>query len=163
MSNHNYYRYGDQELITVPVDPETVVEIGDFICIAVANDTTDDANVTTGYGCPPTYLVDGGDAAANRELGADQFIGIAMSASLEDAEDDIIVATAGIFELEQKTAAAVVIGAPVEMYADATSCEDQTIVAGTTSPIGVCVENKAATGTGVMVKILPQLLQNLGS
>ena len=72
-----------------------------------------------------------------------------MSASAEDAEDDIIVATAGIFELEQKTAAAVVIGAPVEMYSDGTSCEDQTIVAGTTSPIGVCVENKGATGTGV--------------
>jgi len=158
MANGYYYRWGDQELIVVPVDDTTVVEIGDFIIKVSAGDTADDSTLTTGYGAPADYMVDGGDAAANRELGADQLLGIAMSAHLSGAENDnIIVATAGVFELIQQTAAAIELGAEIEIYADATGCSNQLIVAGSTSPIGHCVELKAATGTGVMVKLIPQL------
>lgn len=159
MSNVHRYRRGDQGLIEMPVDPETVVEIGDFICRAVAADTADDANVATNYCCPPTYLVDSGDAAANREAAADQFVGIAVSASLEDEEDDVLIATEGIFELTQKTAAAIHVGDPVEIYASATNCEDQTVVEGSTSPIAVCVKHKTSdTLTGVLCKLLPSKL-----
>lgn len=164
MANKNYYRWGDQELIKVPVNKTTVVEIGDFICLVTSNDNGEDSTLTVGYGCPATYVIDSvADAAAARELGADQLLGIAMSASLNGQEEDLLVATAGVFELVQKSALAVALGDPVEIYADATNCEDQTIVCGTAlSAIGRCVERKTSTTlTGVMVKLIPPLMNLL--
>ncbi len=162
MSNKNYYRWGDQELIKVPVDDTTVVEIGDFICRIIQADVDADATLTINYGCPATYMVTGGNAAADREKAGDQLLGIAMSQSLNGQTDDLLVATAGVWELVQKTAAAIHIGDGVEVYSDGTNCEDQTIVEGTTSLIGYCVENKTSTTlTGVMVKLLPSLLNTL--
>lgn len=159
MANKNYYRWGDQELIKVPVDDTTLVEIGDFICIIIAGDVSDDSDLTLDYGCPPTYLVDAGTNTQNREATADQFLGIAMSASLNGQVDDLLVATAGVWELIQKAAAAISIGDGVEVYASATNCEDQTIVAGDTSAIAVCIEHKTSTSlTGVMCKLLPSKL-----
>lgn len=159
MGNNNYYRWGDQELILVPVDDTTLVEIGDFICLIVSADNSADNSLTVDYGCPPSYLVDDGDAAANREATADQFLGIAMSASLDGDTNDLLVATAGVFELIQKSAAAISIGDPVEIYASADNCEDQTIVTGSTSQIAVCIEHKTSTSlTAVMCKLLPSKL-----
>lgn len=160
MSNNNYYRWGDKEIIKVPVDDTVVVEIGDFICLIVAADVTDDAtNLTLDYGCPPGYLVDVGDDTANREKTADQFLGIAMSASLNGKTDDLLVATAGVFELIQKSAAVISIGDGVEIYSDSDNCEAQTIVKGDTSAIAVCIEHKVSTTlTAVMCKLLPSKL-----
>lgn len=159
MSNKNYYRWGDQELILVPVDDTTVVEIGDFICLIVSADNSDDSSLTEDYGCPPTYLVSAGSAAADRESAADQFLGIAMSASLNGQTDDILVATAGIFELEQQSAATISIGDGVEMYSDGSIVSDQEIVGGDTSAIAVCWEHKiSASLTAVMCKLLPSKL-----
>lgn len=160
MSNNNYYRWGDKEIIKVPVDDTTVVEIGDFICLITSNDNGEDNSLTEDYGCPATYVIDSvADATAARELGADQFLGVAMSASLNGQTDDLLVATAGVFELVQKLAAAISIGDGVEIYASATNCEDQTIVKGVLSAIAVCIEHKISTTlTAVMCKLLPSKL-----
>ena len=142
-----------------PVDSTNFVELGDFICLIVTADNSADNSLTVDYGCPAPYLVDTGDAAANRESTADQFLGIAMSASLDGETDDLLVATAGVWELIQKAAATISIGDGVEIYASADNCEAQTIVAGNTSAIAVCIEHKTSTSlTGVMCKLLPSKL-----
>lgn len=159
MSNTHRYRRGDQEIIEAPVDDTTLVEIGDFMCRVASADSADDATLTDDNCCPVTYLVDAGDAAANREAGADQFLGIALTQSLDGQTDEILIATEGFFELTQKAAAAIDIGDGVEMYSSAVNCEDQTVVEGSTSPIAVCVEDKPGTTlTGVLCKLLPSKL-----
>ena len=164
MSNKNYYRWGDQELIMVPVDDTTLVEIGDFICRVIQTDVDADATLTINYGCPATYMVTGASAAVDREKGADQFLGISMSASLDGDTDELIVATAGVWELVQFLAATIHVGDPVGIYSDGTNCADQTVVEDATSIIGICVENKTSTAlTGVMTKIIPMLLNTLNT
>ena len=164
MSNVHRYRYGDQELISVSVDDTTVVEIGDFMVLVSAADEADDATLTENKCCPSDYMVDVGDAAANRALLATQFLGIAMSASLNGDTDDILIATKGFFELDQATAAAIAVGDGVEGYSDGTTAAAQTVVAGATSPIAVCVKNKTSTSlTRVLCRLIPSaLMDDLG-
>ena len=159
MANVHRYRRGDQAIVEVPVDDTTVVEIGDFICRVIQTDVDADSDLTLDYGCPATQLVTAGNATTEREAGADQFVGIALSASLNGDTDDLLVATEGFFELDQKTAAAIGFGDPVEIYSDGTNCEDQTVVEGSTSPIATCVRHKTGTTlTRVLCKLLPSKL-----
>jgi len=150
MANVFRHRYFDPEPAMVPVESSTVIEIGD--CIVLSGD----------YAIPASSLADAGDAAANREAGADVFVGIAMSASPDGETDDLRVGTAGVWELEQKSAAAIHFGDPVGIYASDTACEDQTCVEDATSPIGVCWRTKTSTtAKNVLVKILPSALNTL--
>lgn len=159
MANVHRFRYGDQALISVPVDDTTVVEMGDFIDRVIQTDVDADATLTINYGCTPAQLVTAGDAATEREAAADQLLGIAVSASLDGDTDDILVATEGFFELDQKVAAAIHVGDSVEIYSNGTNCEDQTVVEGTSSQVAVCVKHKSSiTLTGVLCKLLPSLL-----
>lgn len=159
MSNVNRYRYGDQNLISAPVDKTTVVEIGDFMARAIAGDHSGDSTITTNYCCPVTYLTNGVTATEVRERCAQQFLGIAVSASKNGDEDPVLIATEGFFELTQKAAAAIHVGDGLEIYASATNCEDQTVVEGANSPVAVCVKHKAgAVLTGVLCKLLPSKL-----
>jgi len=159
MANVHRYRYGDEEVISVPVDDTTLVEIGDFMARVVAADSADDASLTDDNCCPVSYLVDAGTDTQNRAAGQAQFLGIAISASLDGDTDDILIATKGFFELTQKAAAAIDVGDHLEIYASATNCEDQTVVEGATTPIATCVKDKtSATTTGVLCKLLPSLL-----
>lgn len=159
MSNKERVLHNDHMVTFIDVDSTTVIEKGDLICRAIAADVSDDATLTLGYGCPPTYLVDGGDAAANRALVAAQLIGVALDASANGESDPIAVGYNGSFLLDQKTAAAIHIGDNIEPYADATSGEDQTIVEGDTSVIGTCIETKTSTSlTEVKVFLQPPLM-----
>ena len=161
MSNKHRYRRGDQEIIEVPVDDTTLVEIGDFMCRVVAADSADDATLTDDNCCPVTYLVDAGSAAQNRAAAQAEFLGVALTQSLEDQTDDILIATKGFFELTQKAAAAIDVGDHVEIYSSDVNCEDQTVVEGATTPIAACVKDKPSTTlTGVLCKLLPSLLMD---
>lgn len=152
MANVHRHRYFDPQPATVPVESATVIEIGDAVLLS------------SDYAIPASSLADAGDAAANREAAADAFIGIAMSASAAGQTEDIRIGTAGVWELEQKTAAAVHFGDPMGIYATADGCEDQSCVEDATSPIGVCWKTKTSTSdTGVLVKLLPSLLNALNS
>ena len=146
MANVNRVRWGEQGIIPMPVESATVIEIGDHLALV------------SGYVVPLADVADAGDAAANREAGADAFIGIALSASKDGDTDDIIVQTDGVVMLNQKTAAAIDFGDRVEPYATDTACESQTVVEGTTSPIAVCVKTHDDTTTETLCKLLPSLI-----
>lgn len=159
MANKNRILHNDHKVAMVEVDDATVVEMGDFICIVLAGDVADDATLTLHYGCPPTYLVDAGDAAANRVVVAAQLIGIALAPSASGETALIPVGYNGTFILDQKTAAAIYVAENIEPYADATSGEDQTIVEGDTSIIAKCIKSKTSTSlTEVEVLLQPALM-----
>lgn len=140
----------DGKTIPMPVLSATVIEKGDTILLSALNETA----------IPASDLADAGDAAANREAAADIFIGIARTASAAGETDDIQVGISmeDIYELDLKAAAALSFGDQVEIYATTNGCEDQTFVAGTTSPVAVCVRDKAAAGTKFRALLTPQLI-----
>jgi len=142
MSNTNRVRYGYQMIIPMPVESATVIEIGDFV------------GISNNYLISVKDLDDAGDAAANREACADIFAGIALSASADGETDDVLVQTDGVVMLNQKTAAEIHIGDPVEIYASADHCENQTIVEGSTSPIAVCVKTHDDSTTETLCKLV---------
>ncbi len=165
MANKHRFRYGEQDIIDVPIPAGVGVSIGDFICRATSVDVVADDNLVLNQGCKASDLRDAGDAAANREMAADQLIGISLDyKKAGNPATTVRVATTGFFELEQQTAAAIYIGDAVEIYATATGPVDQQIVAGATSQIAVCVEHKTSTTEkGVLCKLQPPMFTNLDS
>lgn len=143
MANTHRYLYGDQDIIYLTPSGSNAIEIGDFVVLQ--NDLLE----------PVSAVADAGDAAANREAGADVCVGIAMAASGSGETSPIPVATAGVFKLTQQTAAAIHQGDAVEIYADADGCSDQLIVEGSTSPVAVCVDTHTDATTTTACKLLP--------
>ena len=143
MANTNRTRYGESLIIPMPVESATVIEIGDFV------------GISSNYLIQMSDLADAGDAAANRAACKVIFAGIAVSASANGETDDVLVQIDGVVMLNQKTAAAIDIGDPVEIYADADHCEDQTIVEGSTSQIAVCVKTHTNATTETLCLLLP--------
>ena len=146
MSNVNRQRWGMGAPIPMPVASATVIEIGDFVCLVSA------------LLVPAASVADAGDAAANRKAVSNVFAGIAVSASRNGDTDDVLVVQEGIVMLNQKTAAAINVGTPVEIYADASAAESQTIVAGTANPIAVCVKTHDNTVTATICKLQENLI-----
>ena len=162
MANKNRVLHNDHMVAMIDIDDTTVVEQGDFICRAVAADVADDATLTLGYGCPPSYLVDAGDAAANRAAVCAQLIGIALQPSANGEDDQIAVGYNGTFILDQKTGAAIQIGDNIEPYASDVNGEDQAIVEGDTSVIGTCIKTKTTTTSETEVEaFLQPVLMNV--
>lgn len=149
MSDVERYRRGPQTLISVPVATATVIEKGDHIVLV------------SGYAKLPSSIADAGDAAANREAAADAFIGIAQepSANGETKPIAVDISLESIHELTLEAAAAVSVGDLIEIYATTLASSDDTCVAGATSPIAVCVEDKASS-TSILAKLVPQKLIN---
>ena len=160
MSNEARYRNGPRTLVPVPVASETVIDIGDFICLSGGN------------AVPPTVLQAAGSeaatAAAAKDGVKDVFLGIAENASANGETDEILVdiSLESIYEYPQTAAAAISFGDLIEVNALSTAsisyaCEDQVIVAGATDPIAVCVKaHTSAQGTGTRIKLLPQAVIN---
>jgi len=143
MANVYRARWGNKLFVPMPVASATVIEIGDNV--AIVSDLL----------VPLSGIADAGDAAANREAGADAFVGIACSASKNGETDDVLVMMDGVVKLNQKVAAAIGIGDPVEPYASDAACEDQTVVEGATSPIAVCIKTHDNTTTETLCLLLP--------
>ena len=139
MSNKARYLRGVRDLYEVPVESATVIEIGDF-CLISSN-----------YVIQASDLGDAGEAVDNREACALVMGGIADTASATGETDAVILdkSPLAVYRLTQKSAAACYVGNGIEIYASATHCENQTVVAGSTSPIAYCVKEKGATGTDV--------------
>jgi len=132
--------------LKVPVADATAFEKGDFVALA------------SNLGIKVSSVADAGDAAANRAAGAAVFIGVALDAKVaNDGATHIMVAANGLMWLDQKTAAAIGFGDEVEIYASDAACEVQTIVAGSTSAIGICMETHDDTVTETLVLIQPAL------
>lgn len=88
MSDKMRWRYGDTNPVVAAVDSATVIEIGDLVYQDV-----DDAK-------PASSQADQGSEAANQELFADHFLGVAMQRSRAGDTAPIRVATTGVFEFD---------------------------------------------------------------
>jgi hypothetical protein len=145
--NRERYVSGPRELVEVPIAAATVIYKGDLVYF------------DGGYAVGGSDLGDAGDAAANRENGADLFIGIAETAhAATDPAGKIVVdvSNEAIFQLELQAAASLSFAAALEPYADATAPSEYQLVAGTTSKIAVTVE-AITSGTDIKAKLLPQV------
>lgn len=144
--NRERYVSGPRSLVSVPIESATVVYKGDFICL------------DGGYAVVADDLNDAGDAAANRENGADNFLGIAETASASGETDDLVVDVSceAIFQLELQAAASLSFGAALEIYSDGGAPSAYQTVAGTTSKIAVTAE-AITSGTDIKCKLLPQV------
>ena len=143
MANVQRYLWADGVAWMTPASA-SIIEVGDFV--ALSSDEL----------IPISEVADAGEAADNREAGADGCVGIAAEASAAGETRPIKVQYKGVFRLTQQTAAAIDMGDPVGIYADATSCSDQLVVEDSTSPIGYCVQNKDST-SDVSIKVCLQL------
>jgi hypothetical protein len=144
--NDERYRHGPKSIVSVPVESATVIYKGDFVCL------------DGGYAVPASGLSDAGDAAANRENAADNFLGIAETSSLAGETDpvQVDVSCEAVFKLELQAAATVSFGTALEIYATASAPSAYQTVAGTTSKIATTVE-AITSGTSVNCKLLPQV------
>jgi hypothetical protein len=88
MSDKMRWRYGDTNPVVAAVDAQTTIEIGDLVF-----QDTDDAK-------PASAQADQGSEAANQELFAHNFLGVAMQRSRAGQSDSVRVATTGVFELD---------------------------------------------------------------
>ena len=88
MSDKMRWRYGDTNPVMAAVDSATVIEIGDLIYLDV-----DD-------GKPASSQADQGTKAANQQLFAEKFLGVAMQRSRAGDTDPIRAATSGVFEFD---------------------------------------------------------------
>ncbi|MCC6125822.1 MAG: DUF2190 family protein [Pirellulales bacterium] len=88
MSDKMRWRYGDTNPVLAAVDADTVIEIGDLVY-----QETDDAR-------PAAMQADQGSKAANQELFAGKFLGVAMQRSRAGETAPIRVATTGVFEFD---------------------------------------------------------------
>ncbi len=140
------YVSGPRELLEVPIAAGTVIHKGDFVYF------------DGGYAVGGSDLGDAGDATANRENGADLFLGIAETAhrSTDPAgKITVDVSCGAIFQGELQTAASLSFGTALEPWSDGTAPSAYQLVAGTTSKIAVAVEG-ITSGTDIKVKLLPQ-------
>ena len=145
MSNALRWRYGDTNPVLLPVESDSVIEIGDLVYL-----DTDDAK-------PASAQSDQGSAAANQQLFHDTFAGVAMQASPDGESREIRVAATGVFEFDCASAAFEVgelIG-PTENGAG-TALLDQSAasVASVGSAIGRCAKRVNPAGTRVLVDII---------
>jgi hypothetical protein len=131
---------GSPTIAHYAVGSATVIEAGDFVAIS------------SGNLIPVSDIADAGDAAANREAGADACIGIALAGSASGSTARVAVGLGvpgAIWRCVQETAAACNVGDNVGLFADADECKAQLVVEDDTSFIGKLVTEKGATGTDV--------------
>jgi hypothetical protein len=88
MSDKMRWRYGDTNPVIAAVDAATVIEIGDLVY-----QDTDDAK-------PASSQAHQASKAADQELFADKFLGVAMQRSRSGDTAPIRVATTGVFEFD---------------------------------------------------------------
>jgi hypothetical protein len=82
------WRYGDTNPVVAAVDSATMIDIGDLVY-----QDTDDAK-------PASAQADQGSEAANQQLLASKFLGVAMQRSRAGDTSPVRVATTGVFEFD---------------------------------------------------------------
>lgn len=88
MSDKMRWRYGDTNPVIAAVNSSTVVEIGDLLFLDIDNAK------------PASLQADQATDAANQQLFASKFLGVAMQRSREGDTEPIRVATTGVFEFD---------------------------------------------------------------
>jgi hypothetical protein len=145
MANAFRWRYGETNPVTVAVDADTAIEIGDLLWL-----DGDDAK-------PFSDLSYAGVLATGQADAHDKFLGVAMQASPAGASGEIRVATSGVFEFDQ-AAATVELGARVGATDDGGGVEIQSqrvIAVAADAPeqaLGRCAR-RATAATRLLVAI----------
>lgn len=150
MSDTLRWRYGETNPVILPVDADTVIEIGDLVYL-----DTDDAK-------PASAQADAGTEEDNQEGFHDQFAGVAMQRSREGDTDPIRVATSGVFEFACPSGTFEVgdyLGA--DEAASGTELEDQKVaaVASANLAIGRCAKRVYPAATRVLVDIVSTVMR----
>lgn len=144
MSDKMRWRYGDTNPVVAAVDSATVIEIGDLLY-----QDTDDAK-------PASAQADQESEAANQELFADNFLGVAMQRSRAGDTEPIRVATTGVFELDCPTGTfelGDLVGADENAAGDALLNQQVAPVAASRYAIGRVAKRVASAATSVLVDI----------
>jgi hypothetical protein len=149
MANVMRWRYGETNPVMMPVDSDTVIEIGDLLYLAA-----DDVR-------PAGSLAPGGSLAATQEAFHDDFVGVAMQCSPSGSTDPIRVATTGVFEFDCASATFDVGDLIGGQDAGASDLEDQFVdeVAAANLAVGRCVKRVSPEGTKVLVDVVSTLVK----
>lgn len=144
MTDKMRWRYGDTNPVVAAVDAATVIEIGDLVL-----QDTDDAK-------PASSQADQGTEAANQELLADKFLGVAMQRSRSGETAPIRVATTGVFEFDCPSDTfelGNLVGADENVAGNALLNQQVAKVAASASAIGRVAKRQATAATSVLVDI----------
>jgi hypothetical protein len=150
MANRMRWRYGDTNPVMLPVEAETVIEIGDLVALV------------GGAAVPAADLADQGTEAANQESLHDAFVGVAMQHSPAGSADPVRIATSGVFEFDAASAAfelGDLIG--VDEAASGTALENQVVVEVATPnlAIGRCAKRVSPAATRVLVDVVSTVMR----
>lgn len=143
MSNNMRHRMGETNPIKCPVAASCEIEIGDLLVLFDAANMLDGTTYgdTADYHVYPFSAVQTASQADEEALCSDHFIGVAMQASASGEDNDIRVATDGVFEYALDSATTLYIGDVIEVYSSAANTMgDQTVTKGSTDPLGRVVE-----------------------
>jgi len=144
------WRYGETNLVVLPVSSGTAVEIGDLLYL-------DGDNVK-----PASSQSDQGTLTANQEEFHDHFVGVAMQCTSGTATESIRVATSGVFEFECFPAT-FEVGDLIGSAEDGVGAqlEAQTVidVSGENLAIGRCVKRAPAASDKVLVDIVSTVVR----
>ena len=144
MSDKMRWRYGDTNPVVAAVDSATVIEIGDLVYQDV-----DDAK-------PAGDQADQESEAANQELLADNFLGVAMQRSRSGDTDPIRVATTGVFELDCPSGTfelGDLVGADENAGGDGLLDQQVASVSASQYAIGRVAKRVATAATSVLVDV----------
>lgn len=144
MSDKMRWRYGDTNPVVAAVDAATVIEIGDLVYLDV-----DDAK-------PASSQADHGSEAANQELFADRFLGVAMQRSRAGETAPIRVATTGVFEFDCPSGAfelGDLVGADENAAGNALLAQQVAKVSASKYAVGRVARRIPSAATSVLVDI----------
>ena len=149
MADSMRWRYGDTKPTLMPVDADTVIEIGDLVWL-----DTDDIK-------PAAEVPDQGTEAANQEYFHDRFAGVAMQRSPAGESTAIRVATAGVFEFVTPIATyevGALIG--VDEASNGTQLNSQQVaeVATPNLAVGRCAQRLNPASTRVLVDVVSTVM-----
>lgn len=143
------WRYGETNPIVVPVDAETVIEIGDLVYL-----DGDDAKPASVQ--PDEESLDGNQIAFHNK-----FAGVAMQRSRAGDVEPIRVATTGVFEFACPITA-FEIGALVGPASNGTAdgIEDQRVVGVETADlaIGRCAKRLSSADVKVLIDVVSSVM-----
>ncbi|RLC65115.1 MAG: hypothetical protein DRI01_01960 [Chloroflexi bacterium] len=145
------YRFlkGPMNTIVVPVQPNTEIEVGDFVFLDAVDNLRNNDSSTASH---KAYPFDSLDAAAGHAAAAvdasDYFLGIALEAHDSDSVDDnILVGTDGDWVMDLDTTTSVKVGYSIEPYsASGVEVYDQKCkavpIGSQANPLGWCIKEE---------------------
>ncbi|HEX4132476.1 MAG TPA: hypothetical protein VHZ24_20765 [Pirellulales bacterium] len=149
MADTMRWRYGETNPVLLPVDSDTVIEIGDLVYL-----DTDNAK-------PAAALANTGTEAGNQEAFHDAFAGVAMQRSRAGDTNPMRVATTGVFEFDCASAT-FEVGALVgpDQLAGTSALTSQQVVAVATEnlAVGRCAKRVNPADVQLLVDIVSTVL-----